>query len=270
MKFNPRFPSENVNVSQFSPWREFFKLIFFISGLLLLIYFMLGLTLELVVEKLPFRIEAKIEQHFNEMFKLDRPLSGSELFIQELMDSLIKNIPDKHMQVQVRIVKNQEINALALPGNNIIVTSALLDEIESENELAMVLGHELGHIIHRDHLKGLGRGLVLVVLVGLIFGPGDAVTEFMQNMLLAAEFKFSRRQEISADKFALELLYRKYGQVAGAIDFFERLRKKDKIGQFLRFFSTHPYPLKRIRILQKEIERKAYPYDPSRIIPLRL
>ena len=46
------------------------------------------------------------------------------------------------------------MNAVALPGGNIVVFAGLLKEIKSENELAMILGHELGHFAHRDHLRG--------------------------------------------------------------------------------------------------------------------
>ena len=62
------------------------------------------------------------------------------------------------------------INAAALPGNYVIVYGGLLEEMDSENELMMVLGHELGHFANRDHMRGIGRSLAIPIVMSLIFG----------------------------------------------------------------------------------------------------
>ena len=75
-------------------------------------------------------------------------------------DSPISNRP-----FHVYVTEVDDINAIALPGSNIIVFSGLLQNIQSENELVMVLGHELGHYAHKDHLRGLGRGLGISLVI---------------------------------------------------------------------------------------------------------
>ena len=70
--------------------------------------------------------------------------------------------------------------------------------------------------------------------------------------------KFSQKQEKDADFFALDLLQKKYGQVAGATDFFEKLGKKDKRGRILYYFATHPHPRDRVTALSERIKNKRY------------
>lgn len=145
-----------------------------------------------------------------------------------------------------------------MPGGNIIVFSGLIDSVESENELAFVLAHELGHFTHKDHLRGLGRGLVLLMSSISLFGSDSFITGFIMNSLSNVEMKFSQRQERMADLWALDLLNRRYGHIGGAIDFFEKMAKKEKKGRFLYFFATHPYPQSRVRALKEQIQSKGY------------
>jgi Zn-dependent protease with chaperone function len=149
-----------------------------------------------------------------------------------------------------------------LPGNNIIITTALIEGLESENELAFVLAHELGHFANRDHLRGLGRGLVLLTISTILFGADSSVSQVLENSLQNVEMKFSQNQEKKADLFALRLLNERYGHVGGAIDFFEKLKKKEKGGRFLYFFATHPHSLERIRYLKQEIAARGYWVSP--------
>ena len=51
-----------------------------------------------------------------------------------------------------------------------IVTAGLLEKVESENELAFIIGHELGHFRNRDHIRGLGRGLAIGILITAVSG----------------------------------------------------------------------------------------------------
>jgi predicted Zn-dependent protease len=157
----------------------------------------------------------------------------------------------------VQLVKNEEVNALALPGGHIVVFSALVKQAESENELAMVLAHELGHFAHRDHLKRLGRGLGLTVAAMLVFGEDSAISRLMSNLFLVTESSYSRQQEADADRFGLELLVNSYGHAGGAIDFFARVGKKaGRRAPYL--LASHPHPDDRIEELQSLIRENGY------------
>lgn len=52
---------------------------------------------------------------------------------------------------------------MALPGGRILLTKGLLEYLQTEYGLVFVLGHEVGHIVHRDHIRGIGRQIILVM-----------------------------------------------------------------------------------------------------------
>jgi Zn-dependent protease with chaperone function len=121
----------------------------------------------------------------------------------------------------------------------VVLTSGLLERVRSENELAFVLGHELGHFRHRDHLRGLGRELALgVVLAGLGLSGAGPAGDLAGLAARLAERGFDRDQERAADAFGLELLAAEYGHVAGASQFFELVEAPD--GGLAAWLSTHP------------------------------
>ena len=124
---------------------------------------------------------------------------------------------------KVHVVSENIMNAIALPGGNIIVYTPLLNKMGSENELAFVLAHELGHMHNRDHLKKLGRTLVLGYGSSVIFGKDNYITTIITNSLIKAEMRFSQEQEQQADLYAVDLLNKSYNSVSGSIEFLERI-----------------------------------------------
>ena len=143
-------------------------------------------------------------------------------------------------------------NALAFPGGLVVVTSGLLEQVESENELAFVLGHEIGHFRHRDHLRGIGRGVAFALVMGALGlgGSGGAAQLAALSGQLAAR-GFDRDQESDADRFGLALVQQEYGHVAGAWEFFQRLPDLDGSveKEIVHYLATHPLSEERIEAL---------------------
>jgi Zn-dependent protease with chaperone function len=67
-------------------------------------------------------------------------------------------------------VQSDAVNAMAVPGGKMVVFSGLLDSLSSTNGLMFVLAHEVGHFKNRDHLRLMGRGIVLSILAMLALG----------------------------------------------------------------------------------------------------
>ena len=259
MKYIPKAITENVNVMKVNPLQEFFVLIGGILGSFIVIYLVLGFTLDKVIENMPARLERTFSNLFSQAYGFKKTLPIQEQTAQNLLDQLIERIsPKDTSDYTVHIVKEPVVNAVALPGGNIVLFSGLMEQVKSENELSMVLAHELGHFAHRDHLRGLGRGAVLVLLSSLFLGMDNSLTNFLMNILVTADLKHSREQEIMADQFALDLLEQRYGHVGGAIDFFERLREKEKLPHLLAFFATHPHQDDRVYLVNQRIQNKGY------------
>lgn len=264
MKFKPKSLEDNVNVSKTHPLREFAWLLGGLFLILATIYIVLGLLTDIVVAKTPVNIETWLGQHALKGFDAQKSPA-----LQNRLDKLLSKVPHDSPLLDytytVYLSKNKEINALALPGGNIVVFQGLLKNIKSENELAMVLCHELGHFAERDQLRGLGRGLGLTVASIMMFGTNSGASEVISKSLLSFQARYSQSQESAADRFGLELLVANYGHAGGATDFFERLnsRGESKIPYLL---ASHPHPQDRIDQLNRIIEVKDYPV--RQVMPL--
>jgi len=259
-KFTPKPIERNVNISHTSSVREFFMLFLGLLGVLIVSYVLLGLTLNLLISQMPLKFENSISHFYNpdkwETAEID---DVNQKNVQKVLDGLVDHLPVKDKEYRVFIVQDEMVNAFALPGGNILIMDGLLKDIDTENELAMVLAHELGHYQNKDQLKGLSRGIVVVFLTSVIFGNNNNVTGFVSGALTSLEMKFSRVQEAQADQFGLMLLNKTYGHVGGATDFFLKLKEKEKLPKFLRYFSSHPIDEIRIKQIQHLIGTNSYP-----------
>jgi predicted Zn-dependent protease len=268
VKYTPKELKDNPNVSPRSSLKELGTLLLGLLVIILGIYIALGAAVDFIVPRLPENIEENLGKFYSNLYqtkKIDTPLEHK---CQQLLDSLVKYLPnkDKNKKYTIHIVESDEVNALALPGRNIVIFSALLKEISSENELAFVLAHELGHFAHKDHLRGLGRRLVFFVISSIFLGQDSSVSKFLGNSLVNAEMKFSQKQETEADLFAVDLLNKKYNHVGGSTVFLQKMKDKEKTPSFLYFFATHPHPANRLKTVKSNITRKKLTI--GKIIPL--
>ncbi|HEY9644311.1 MAG TPA: M48 family metallopeptidase, partial [Coleofasciculaceae cyanobacterium] len=178
--------------------------------------------------------------------------------LNALLDRLEAHLPaQQRRDYRVLYLPQPTVNAIAIPGDRILIYQGLLAEMESENELMMVLAHELGHFAHRDHLRQLGRGLLLQVVIAGVMGDAGSLQAIALSGATALDnSRFSQSQEYSADAFGLMLLQQTYGQVAGATDFFARLSQA--AGANFDFLATHPGSDQRVQRLQQLIQTQGY------------
>ncbi|MCI5137077.1 MAG: hypothetical protein D3922_01385 [Candidatus Electrothrix sp. AR1] len=145
--------------------------------------------------------------------------------LQRLVDELGR-CNEVGYPLQVNMAPSKDANAFAFPGGRIIVLEGLLETIRSENGLSFVLAHEMAHFKHRDHLRGMGRGLVFTALSALLTGAGSDITQLIAPALGIGQARYSQEREALADKLALETLNCFYGHVGGATDFLRQCRRK--------------------------------------------
>jgi Zn-dependent protease with chaperone function len=125
--------------------------------------------------------------------------------LAKLTDALQKNTAIR-IAPSVEIVGSSVANAFALPGGKVFLFRGLLDKAQSPDEIAGVLGHEFGHLQHRDHLRRLMANGGTAYILGLLFGDvsGAGALLFTTRTLLGAAY--SRDAEAAADGFAADTL----------------------------------------------------------------
>ena len=98
-------------------------------------------------------------------------------------------------------------NAFALPGGKIYILNGLLQKADNPDEIAGVVAHEMGHIVHRDQTRILLENGGTSFLIGLLFGDvtGSGAVIFGTRSLLQASY--SRDAEARADAFAIDVMY---------------------------------------------------------------
>jgi Zn-dependent protease with chaperone function len=260
MKYTPRLPETNVNVSPSSPLKELAVLAGGLLAIIVGIYLILGLAVDLIVPRLSPAVERRLAKPFlSTVTEIDDAADAARVRVQGILDRLQKECAELPFPLQVHVKASDTINALAFPGGHIIIFQGLLDEVESENELAFVLAHEMGHYAHRDHLRGIGRALVFITVSTLTLGPDSPVANVLGSALNLTEMRFSRAQETRADTFGLEALHCLYGHVGGSTAFFKKIPADQDPGRFGHYFSSHPENRRRIAHLEALAREKGYP-----------
>jgi len=261
VKFTPKKAREGINVSDTHPLVEAGTLVVGLTA----IFVVIALALIFMIELALYFVPVDKEVEFFENWLPDDLVTVSPHDVrlektQLLVDRLAFHWRDAPYEFRVEIDDSDVANAIALPGGLIIVTQGLLDQVESENELAFVLGHEFGHFRNRDHLRALGRGVVLSLFFSVatgsdVSGLGIKVTDLALR-------GFSREQESEADEFGLALVYTHYGHVNEAWRLFERWDDGDEsLLDILSYLSTHPDSGDRVEDLAEQAVREGWPVE---------
>jgi predicted Zn-dependent protease len=148
----------------------------------------------------------------------------------------------------VSVVENDEVNAFALPGGQIVVWTGLLREAESAEQVAGVLAHELAHVERRHglrnvaHRAGIALGLRLLVAI-FLGGDLDGFTSLAADVaVIAASNDYNQDQESEADADAVVRMHAA-GLDPTALAGFFRVMSREGAGELpglAQWLSTHP------------------------------
>jgi beta-barrel assembly-enhancing protease len=160
---------------------------------------------------------------------------------------------DTDYPIRITVVESSEINAFALPGGRIVIFSGLLDKIGSAEELAALLGHEVGHVKLRHSIKAQMRSLSTYLFISLLLSDVNGVTAvLMDNANMLSNLSYSRKLEHLADAEALTVLQQNHLSQSGLVDLFRTLQGvAGNEPQFLKFLSSHPLTQDRLAFAKK-------------------
>ena len=165
------------------------------------------------------------------------------------------------------LADTETVNAFALPGGQIFITSALYDRLETEGQVAGVLGHEIGHVIERHGAEHLAKAQLTQSLTGAAviatYDPGDPNSRAAAGVAMAVgqlvNMHYGREDELESDTWGVALTGRAGYDPRGMVRVMEILAEAaGKTGRQPEFFSTHPNPDRRIERILEAIETE-YP-----------
>jgi predicted Zn-dependent protease len=178
-------------------------------------------------------------------------------YLQGLGDTLAAGAGPAGITYEFRMLDTPLVNAFALPGGFVYVTSGLVTMVRNEAQLAGVLAHEIGHVAARHGTHQLSRDQLIsfftavgdAVLIGLMYPharPSAALTAVEQ-------LSYTRADEIQADDLAARLLHQARYLPEGLAAFFDLIRESRRESALDRFMSTHPQSAERAQRLRARV-----------------
>jgi len=160
------------------------------------------------------------------------------------------------------VVSEIQPNAFAIPGGYVFVFDGLLAKLSSEEELAGVLAHEIGHVTHnhffKDDSKMTAMTLATIAAILLSRGSGAAASIALATNI-SAQLQFSRENEEEADASAVQYLKQAGYDPKGMLNFFQALLRYEKINgaEIPAYLQTHPALEDRIHLVEMRLARPA-------------
>ena len=202
-------------------------------------------------EKIGRKVAAKVDKQY-ELIEDEEVLQK----IQEIGELLKEVSGIEGINYQFKIIKREGPNAFAFPGGFIYLTADLLDYVHSDDELAAVIAHEMGHVIHQHSIKQLQdtQKLKLVELLAVLV-TGDPTVGILGELTSITILNAYRREyEEEADLTALELLLKSnYYHPIALLTYFERVNSEQILKPEIRLgiFQTHPDVEDRIKKIKE-------------------
>ena len=166
------------------------------------------------------------------------------------------------------LLKKKELNAFTTPGGNVYFFRGLLDKIDSDDEIAAVLAHEIGHCAARHTIKKYQASLGYNLIGSLVFSQVKMGEMAKQTASLAANAAvqlamsaYSRHDEYEADKLGVKYMYLAGYHLDGMIKTLEMLERESKGNKPPLMLSTHPYLEDRIKAVKDEIPKVSLEYQ---------
>ena len=155
------------------------------------------------------------------------------------------------------LADRRTVNAFALPGGQIFVTEALLGLLKTEDELAGVLGHEVGHVLARHSAEHLAKQQLTQSLIGAVaIGSGSYDTAQLAQLAGSLiNMKHGRDDELESDTLGLRLMREAGYDPRAMVTVMQKLEQASGGSRQPEFASTHPSPANRIARIREQLEK---------------
>lgn len=212
-------------------------------------------------------------QAFDEL-KKNKPLSKNNKHFQ-FVNCIAEAITyESGGKWEVQIFDDQSLNAFALPGNKIGVHTGMIDLVDNQDQLAAVIGHEVGHVLARHSNERMSQKTAVqgsMALISAVSTPSSTLGQLALGGLgLGAEYgiilPFSRAHESEADLIGLELMAKAGFNPKESVTLWQKMAQASKGQQTAEFLSTHPSHATRIKELTDALPKVMPHYQQAQSI----
>jgi len=200
-------------------------------------------------------IHKKLKQQYKESDQTDKLQR-----MRRLGQSLARISDRQDYQYNFFLIEKDELNAFTTPGGNIYVFTGLFDQLKTDDQVASVLAHEIGHCAARHTVKkfqaAMGYNLIGGIVLGQVGGEqAQEIVSMSSNMIMNIVFSaYGRKDEFQADRLGI-----KYLRLAGydpyaSAETLEILQIESKSSGAPLVLRSHPYLSDRIKAIKEEIQ----------------
>lgn len=212
----------------------------------------------------PVAVEIELGEQLNTIYAQE---SGANDSASYFANEFVKGMRlTTEYPLQVQVVQSDDINAFALPGGHIVVYTGILEKMDSYEEFAALLGHEITHVTNRHSLRSILRTTASSILIATLFGDISGISAAVLQQ--ADEFKqldYSRDLETEADNNGLELMVRNKVNPEGMVKLLEVLKAEAiEMPAMMKYLSSHPETQARIDNIKSNPQMKLeFPVNPE-------
>ncbi len=210
------------------------------------------------------KIGDSVAAQFEEHYKVINDVDISER-VQGIFDRIIAVCDRRELVYIIKVVEEESINAISLPGGYIYIFKGVIDKVDNDDQLAGVIAHEVGHIAAKHGMKRLQASYGYGILQALAIASGDArVATGVQAVYTSLFLAHSRQDEFEADRLGVRYLKRAGYDPNEMAGFLKKLKEENEKAPIRAksYGRTHPYVAERIAIVNQaskgELEFKDY------------
>ena len=201
-------------------------------------------------------IGKKVSRAVSEKYRLSRDVKLAEK-IRAIGEKLAKVCDRQEVPYRFYVLEDKMKNAFSLPGGFVYISTGLLDILHSDDEIAFVLGHEIGHIVARHAIKRLqaALGYNLLILASAAAPSTGNLPQGVSLALASILSGYSQEDEFLADRLGIKYAAKAGFDPKAAMEVMQALEKahqKEPLRK-ISYFRTHPYISQRIRKIKEEL-----------------